>query len=133
MTFRKMLAAGAVLAALFPAAALAGNSNSCGNGDVLSTIDARFDRAAPGYLNTDLKISDIDRVREQRTVLRHETQNVERHYCHARARMSDGKARDLWYVVEKDWGFASIGGNVTYCLSGLDPLHLHGRYCMSLR
>ena len=96
-------------------------------------IQSRFTYTAEHYLKSDIGISDFDRIRENRLVSLNESQNVERHYCHARAHMSDGKKRDIWYVVESPWGCAGMGDGVTYCVSGLDPYRLHGRFCMSLR
>ena len=129
----KLFAMGITFAAIISGTAYAGGSDKCGRDSVLNHIQARFTYTAAHYLNSDIGISDIERVRENRLVSKGKSQNVERHYCQARAIMSDGKKRDLWYVVENPWGYAGLGNGVTYCVSGLDPLRLHGRFCMSLR
>ena len=133
MSMYKFFAIAAVFSALSAGSALAGQSDMCGHGDILDRIQSRFTYTAEHYLKSDIGISDFDRIRENRLVSLNESQNVERHYCHARAHMSDGKKRDIWYVVESPWGFAGMGDGVTYCVSGLDPYRLHGRFCMSLR
>lgn len=129
----KLFAMGIMFAAISSGTAVAGGSDMCGHDGVLNRIQARFTYTAAHYLNSDIGISDIQRIQENRLVTKGKSQNVERHYCQARAVMSDGKKRDLWYVVENPWGYAGVGDGVTYCVSGLDPLRLHGRFCMSLR
>ena len=46
---------------------------------------------------------------------------------------ADGQQRDLWYVVQWGLGFAGSGYKIDFCISGLDPWHVYGADCRSLR
>ena len=54
-------------------------------------------------------------------------------FCRVRAMFSDHHERTIYYVTETPMGFAGVGHNVTYCVSGLDPWRVHGGHCSSLR
>ena len=79
-------------------------------------------------------IADFHSVRETR----YEPQNaderpIERRYCQARAEMNDGRGRDVWYVIERPAGFAGIGSNVEFCISGFDRWNVYDGRCRVLR
>jgi hypothetical protein len=130
--FKSLMLAAVTLAALSAQPAFAA-SQDCAASGVLSTIHSRFDYAAAHYLKRDLAISGLQEIRESHFEGRDEMHPVERVYCHAKAAMSDGRKRDLWYLIERSWGFVGLGQSVTLCVSGLDPWHLYGRDCRSLR
>lgn len=131
-TFRSLLVLFAGTMALHAGAALAADSD-CSRAGVLSYIDRDFDIRAKRYLHSDLDIVDIYGAHLNRYEGRDETHRVERQYCHATARFSDGRKRQIWYLIERNWGFAGLGPSTEYCVSGLDPWHYYGRYCRSLR
>ncbi|HTO30217.1 MAG TPA: hypothetical protein VL202_03400 [Pararhizobium sp.] len=106
---------------------------ACGNADVLGFIRSNFHYKAENYLRSDITIADVFDIRQKRLELRDETRPVEREYCRATVLTSDGRKRPLWYLIERGWGFAGFGSNIEYCLSGLDPWHVHGAQCASLR
>jgi len=66
---------------------------------------------------------------------RDEYHDVGRQFCHAVAVMSDGSRHDMWYLIARPWGFAGIPGtdNVEFCISGLDPWHVYGKDCSTIR
>lgn len=128
----KTLMLAAAIAAFTAAPAFAA-SPDCSASGVLSAINSRFDYAAAHYLHRDLAITELQDIHENRFEGRDETHAVERVYCHAKAAMNDGRKRDLWYLLERNWGFAGIGQHLELCVSGLDPWYLYGRNCRSLR
>lgn len=106
---------------------------ACADPGILGFITERFDYRAENYLKADIAISDIRGVEQGRFIPRDETHRVEREYCVATAVTSDGEERSLWYLIERNWGFAGIGKSVEFCLSGLDPWYVYGAHCRSLR
>ena len=58
---------------------------------------------------------------------------VKRDFCTADAVMTDGRAHPVFYAIEHGLGFASIGMNVDFCVSGLDPWHVHDGDCRTVR
>ena len=130
--FKTMMLAAIATAALHAAPAFAG-APDCSAPGVLSFIDISFDYKASHYLHRDLDITGLYKMHENRFEGRDDTHPVERVYCHARASMSDGHTRDVWYLIERNWGFAGIGQSVEFCVSGLDPWYAYGRNCRSLR
>lgn len=109
------------------------NAGACGNASVLGFITRRFDYKAASYLHADLAIAEIRDMGQSRFEPRDYTHLVEREYCRATAVMTDGERRQLWYLIERPWGFAGVGSNVEFCIGGLDPWHVYGAHCASLR
>ncbi|WP_051631120.1 hypothetical protein [Afifella pfennigii] len=54
-------------------------------------------------------------------------------HCTADAVMTDGTTRDVYYIVEKGMGLASIGDGVTFCVLGLDPWRVYDADCRTVR
>jgi hypothetical protein len=108
-------------------------SDACSNPRVLGFITSNFGYKAANYLRTDIAIAEIRDMRQKRLELRDETHPVEREYCRATAITTDGEKRALWYLIERGFGFAGVGSNIEFCLSGLDPWYVHGAQCASLR
>ncbi|MDO9416049.1 hypothetical protein [Pararhizobium sp.] len=110
-----------------------GAPSACENPSVLGFITRRFDYKAKHYLYADLAITDISHVGQSRYEPLSETRRTSREYCHAKVSMSDGERRSVWYLIERNWGFAGIGPSVEFCISGLDPWYVYGAQCKSLR
>ncbi|WP_421868258.1 hypothetical protein [Pararhizobium sp.] len=108
-------------------------SDACRSPQVLGFITSDFGSRAATYLNMDIAIAEIRGMRQQRLVLRDRTHPVEREYCHATALTTDGQTRALWYLIERGFGFAGVGSNIEFCVSGLDPWYVYGAQCASLR
>lgn len=122
------------LGAPFAGSAAAGSSGACRDPAVLTFITERFEHKASHYLGTGASIFEIRDMRMNRyEPPTHDISSVAREYCHAGVSLTDGRRRDLWYVVEDGWGFAGLGRNVEFCISGLDPWHVYGADCRSLR
>lgn len=122
------------LAALLPLAAsteaLAG-APSCEQ--VTGTVSSRFAQNMRSFLGSDLSIAGFGIISETRFEPRNETHRVERRYCQAKVTTSDGARRQLWFLIESDWDYAGLGSSVEFCVSGLDPWHVYGAHCRSLR
>jgi hypothetical protein len=134
MTKLALMFATAVMAAgLFSAAGARAEINDCAGSGVIGFIDHRFDDKARRYLGADLDILAIGAIDQTHVQLRDDTHPVQRVYCHAKADMSDGHRRDLWYMIESNMGFVGLGDRIRFCIAGLDPWHVDGRQCRSVR
>ena len=54
-------------------------------------------------------------------------------HCMADASMTNQTERTVYYTVEAEMGFASIGKGVDFCVLGLDPWHVHDYACRTVR
>ena len=116
-----------------PAAPAYAAPSVCGDSAVLGVIDRNFDYRDAHYLHAGLDIVDLRAAREVGYRPSDETHLIGRTYCEATAVMNDHRARPVWYLIESTMGFAGIGDNVEYCVAGLDPWHVYGAYCTSVR
>ncbi|MEX3008250.1 hypothetical protein [Hoeflea sp. TYP-13] len=110
-----------------------GKYASCDSPAVLRVITRRFQIADRNVLHAGLAIEDIQDVHQNNYTPATETHLIARRYCHGSAMMSDGKKRSLWFLIESGQGFAGVGDNVEFCIAGLDPWHIYGAYCRSVR
>lgn len=122
-----------VAAGFYSAAGARAEIVDCAEGGVTSFIDHRFDYKARHYLRQDLDILAIHSIVNTHVQRSDETHPIQRVYCHAKADMSDGRRRDLWYMIESNMGFVGIGNRIRFCIAGLDPWHVDGRQCRSVR
>jgi capsid protein len=107
--------------------------NICASDKVLNRISSRFRyqvRHVPNLPQVD--IHDFYRVHESRYLPRQEDRPIERRYCQATAALSDGQTRTVWYLIERPMGFAGVGSNVEFCVSGFDRWHIYGGRCRAL-
>ena len=82
----------------------------------------------------DVAITDFRRIRERRYLpALGEKRPIARLYCGATVALSDGRERSIWYLVESGQGFASIGDNVEFCVSGFDRWMVYNGRCRILR
>lgn len=106
----------------------------CGQKKYLSRIVERFDyqvRHVPHL--PDVKITDFQRVHEHRYLPESEDWPIARRYCGATAVLSDGRHREVWYLIEGRMGFVGIGENVEFCVSGFDRWMVYNGRCRILR
>lgn len=106
----------------------------CDHKNVRTTIQKRFRYQVthvPNLPNVDI----VDFLGASQTRYQPATaiSPIERRYCRATARLSDGRDRSIWYVIEYGQGFASIGDNVEFCLSGFDRWNVYNGSCRVLR
>lgn len=107
---------------------------ACANSSVLHRIRHRFDhqvRNVPHLPN--VAIEDFYRIRETRHVPQRANRPVDRRYCNATVALSNGASRTVWYFIERPMGFAGIGSNVEFCVSGFDRWHVYGGRCRTAR
>ncbi len=105
----------------------------CGQKAVLGVIDHNFDYRDAHYLHAGLDIVDFRDAHLVSYRPSDETHLVGRTYCQATAVLNDNRPRPVWYLIETTMGYAGIGDNVEYCVAGLDPWHVYGAYCASVR
>ncbi|WP_419910622.1 hypothetical protein [Hoeflea sp.] len=106
---------------------------ACDSPAVLRTITHRFSIADRNVLHRDLAIEDYYNLHQNRYMPSTDTKFIARRYCHGQVAMSDGHTRTIWFLIESGQGFAGVGDNVEFCISGLDPWHIYGANCRSVR
>ncbi|PHP68219.1 hypothetical protein CSC94_06085 [Zhengella mangrovi] len=139
-TAKKLLSA-ALLAAAFAAPAAAfdqvGHDARCDDARVLDVISAKFAyqvRHVPHL--PDVDIVSFDRVHQRRHVQasKRNATVISRRYCKARAHLSDGRHRSVWYMIEDGMGFAgAFGDGVQFCVAGFDRWKVYNAWCRVVR
>ena len=107
----------------------------CGSAKVLNRITNRF-RHQVRYVPNLPQVAIVDFYRASETRYSPKVRDkrpIERRYCHATATLSNGQTRDVWYLIERPMGFAGIGSNVEFCVSGFDRWHVYGGRCRTVR
>jgi len=107
----------------------------CAQPAVLNRITNRFSYQVRHVPNLpQVSIVDYYGIGESRHLPRiKDVRPIDRRYCFAKAQLSDGRTRDVWYLIEKPLGFAGIGSNVEFCVSGFDRWHVYGGRCRTVR
>ncbi|MEO3387681.1 hypothetical protein [Mesorhizobium sp. CAU 1741] len=117
-----------------PVAVRLGDTGVCASDKVLNRITKRFDYQVRNVPHLpQVAIDGFHRIHEVRHLPRRPDWPIDRLYCQAKAALSDGRSRDIYYLIEWPMGFAGIGGNVEFCVSGFDSWHVYGGRCRSLR
>lgn len=117
-----------------PAAAFSGGDfPACDAPQVLNYIQKRFVWTDRKLLKRGLAIDSIEQAHHNRSRSGREYWSVPRLYCHGTAHMNDGHKRQIWWLIEGGMGFAGLRDNLEFCISGLDPLKVHGAWCRSVR
>ncbi|TPK61790.1 hypothetical protein FJ930_27440 [Mesorhizobium sp. B2-4-15] len=106
----------------------------CGESWVLSKITDRFSYQVHHVPHLpDVAITDFHNIHQHRYQLASEQWPIGRHYCRATVSLSDGRDRSIFYLIEEGQGFASIGDNVEFCVSGFDRWMVYNGRCRVLR
>ena len=106
----------------------------CAHQAVLGKITSRFRHQVTHVPHLpQVGIDDFYHVSESLYLPQREDRPVERRYCHAKAALSDGRSRDIYYLIERPMGFAGVGSNVEFCVSGFDRWNVYGARCRSVR
>jgi hypothetical protein len=125
----------ATFAADLPGYVYEGNDGSvCGEAWVLNRITSRFRyqvHHVPHLPNVD--IVDFRGIQQNRYMPASEKWPIARHYCRAQVALSDGRDRSIFYLIERGQGFASMGDNVEFCVSGFDRWMVYNGRCRVLR
>lgn len=110
------------------------NPGACGEARVLRKIDRRFRYQVTHVPNLpNVEIVDFRRIHEHRYLPAGEDSSISRRYCGATVALSDGHDREIWYMIEEGQGYASIGDNVEFCVSGFDRWMVYNGACRVLR
>jgi len=110
------------------------DSGVCSQNWVLGRITNRFAYQVRHVPNLPLvAITDFQNIRENRYLPAQEDWPIGRTYCGAQVILSDGNARDIWYLIEEGQGFAGVGNNVEFCVSGFDRWFVYNGACRVLR
>jgi capsid protein len=106
----------------------------CGQPWVLSKITSRFSYQVHHVPHLpQVQITDFSRIHQHRYYPANDTWPIGRRYCGATVSLSDGRDRTIWYLIEEGQGFASIGDNVEFCVSGFDRWMVYNGRCRVLR
>jgi hypothetical protein len=132
------LAVGGMNAAVSPASAGWFKSDrealACDDEKVLNRITSKFrTQAREVHHDKTLAIDSYDDVHQHRYLEEREFRPIARRYCGAVVNLNDGRRRTIWYLVERGAGFASIGDNVEFCISGFDRWNVYNNACRVLR
>jgi hypothetical protein len=102
---------------------------------VIETLKKKVDHKFRGITKTKLFLVKVIHPTERLDHKRGKTNTVARKWCYAKARMNDGVTRDMWYILEKPWGFSGIPplSGLEFCIAGLDPWHIYGKDCSTIR
>ncbi|MCB1444251.1 MAG: hypothetical protein KDJ87_00230 [Rhizobiaceae bacterium] len=111
------------------------STDYCATPNVIKRLKEKVDHKFRGYTRTKLFLVDIIDPVETHARDRDDTHTVGRKWCHAKARMNDGTVRDMWYLIEKPWGFAGMPmlTSAEFCIVGLDPWKVYGKDCSTIR
>ncbi len=107
---------------------------ACTDAQVQASIRSRFANAERNhsYYEGIDAIGAIDHVTEAGFTV-NSPSPLARRYCAARAEMSDGRTRTLYYKIVEDGGFAGRCWEVEFCVRGLDRWHVYDAACRTVR
>ena len=92
---------------------------ACDDPSALAEIASRFATKEHRFWNSDLQIVSIDHVRE--TAFRPWDRDlIPRRFCAARALISDGQARRVYYWIGEDAGMIGASWGMQWCVIGYD-------------
>jgi len=110
------------------------DSGVCGESWVLGKISNRFRYQVTHVPQLpDVRITDFRSIHQHRYLPAQDDRPIGRRYCGAKVVLSDGQNRDIWYLIEEGQGFAGIGNNVEFCVSGFDRWYVYNGRCRILR
>ena len=104
---------------------------TCDAGSVQSAVARTMARARTDY-NDGLRIGALSRISQSRLDAGG-TSFIARRYCRAKADLSNGSIRTVYYVLEEDNGFIGIGWAVRACIPSADRWHVYGNACSTVR
>lgn len=104
----------------------------CEDPRVLKFIAERFAWAEHHTWHRGYVIARLDHPRLRYNVFDGPSLIPHRH-CVARALMTNGHVHKVYYDVEDEMGFASMGDKVFFCIPGLDRWRIYGAHCSTVR
>ena len=138
MRIVSLLVAAATALALPAAPAYAGGRHHedvriCSDPAILKKISSRFHHQSHEVHGDRLRIEAYSKVHQHRHYAATEKHLIARRYCGATAALSDGRSRYVWYFIEGGAGFAGIGDNVEFCVSGFERWNVYNAHCRVAR
>lgn len=105
---------------------------SCDYPPALAKITSRFATKESRFWNSALEIVRIDRIRE--TAFRPWDRDlIPRRFCTARAALSNGQVRPVYYSIGEDTGMIGATWGVTWCVAGYDRNWAYAPNCRMAR
>jgi hypothetical protein len=108
-------------------------ASACSEPAILAKISKRFHHQSHEVHFDRLRIEAYSKIHQHRYYPSDNTHLIARRYCGATASLSDGRRRTLWYFIETHQGFAGIGDNVEFCVSGFDRWNVYNAHCRVAR
>jgi hypothetical protein len=109
-----------------------GELPSCDGWWVLDKVSSRFGQKESNFWASDLRIVEIDHVRE--TAFRPGPPNtIPRRYCSAIALVNDGVKRPVHYLISEDTGMIGASWGIEWCVEGLDRNWAYNPRCKMAR
>ena len=106
----------------------------CEDPGILRKITSRFRHQVKNVPHLpDVAILEYRTIHEHRYLPYNDQFRIARRYCGATVALSDGDHRSIWYLIEDGMGFAGIGDNVEFCVSGFDRWLVYNGGCRVLR
>ncbi len=109
------------------------HTRQCDDAAILKSISKRFHAQSHEVHHDRLRIEAFDRVHQHRASEKSEFRPIARRYCGATATLSDGRRREVWYLIESNARLAGMGNNVEFCVSGFDRWNVYDAHCRVLR
>lgn len=109
-----------------------GDLPACNTASALSTISTNFRTRESRFWNSSLEIAGYDRIREI-AYRPWAPDTIPRRFCEARAYLSDGKWRPVYYYIGEDTGMIGASWGVQWCVVGLDRNWAYNPSCRMAR
>ena len=104
----------------------------CANPHILGRIKNRFAWAERHTWHRGFMMASLSNPRVNYPMLNGPSM-ISQVRCIADATMTDKTQRTVFYSVEAEMGFASLGKGVDFCVLGLDPWRIHDDECRTVR
>jgi hypothetical protein len=109
-------------------------SRFCDDSGILQRVQRGFRHGVLNVPNLpNVSIVAFHGIHEHRYQPFGDEQPIARRYCGATAEMSDGRMREVWYLIEDRMGFVGVGDGVEWCVSGFDRWKVYNGHCRVLR
>jgi hypothetical protein len=109
-----------------------GDLPACNAASALSAITSNFHTRESRFWNSSLEITGYDRIREV-AFRPWAPDTIPRRFCEARAYVTDGKWRSVYYYIGEDTGEIGASWGVQWCVMGLDRNWAYNPSCQMAR
>lgn len=108
-------------------------ASACDEPAILSKIMRRFHHQTHEVHHDPMVIEAYSKVHQHRFYPADAKHQIARRYCGATAHLSNGSRHYVWYFIETEAGFAGIGDNVEFCVTGFDRWNVYNSRCRVAR